>query len=150
MKLPKFFTTTAQTVKNFVLLVGLYLNRSYGSVRHFARMKYIGAVEAITLFALARSSSLVRKTLILKGYNPDYVPPKPEVKEEISPNRRLVPAWPTNSIASGDIWVSKPAEHRILKTRKQFEEHQENFKNSHPIEDDAALLVSLFDSEKKY
>jgi hypothetical protein len=100
------------------------------------RAKYIGIVEYVTLSLLAITGRYVRKLIILKGKDPDYVAPPapppapPKVYPEYNPleaQQKLAtyytskkPSWTTSS---QDSWVKQPSKHPVLAARKQFEEH---------------------------
>lgn len=100
------------------------------------RAKYIGIVEYVTLSLLAVTGRYVRKLIILKGKDPDYIapppppPPAPKVYPEYNPleaQQKLAtyytskkPSWNTSA---QDAWVKKPGLHPVLAARKQFEEH---------------------------
>lgn len=106
----------------------------FKAIGAFFRAKYIGIVEYVTLSLLAITGRYVRKLIILKGKDPDYVapppPPPPKDYPEYNPleaQQKLAtyynsksPSWTTNS---QDAWVKNPGLHPVLAARKQFEEH---------------------------
>lgn len=106
----------------------------FSSIRNFFFVRYVKFIEFVTLLMIARTGNLVRKLLVLKGKDPDYVPPPAPPKAEdkysvFDPMKAQVtlsnfysakrPAWNTGA---QDAWVRNPKLHPVLAARKQFEE----------------------------
>lgn len=104
--------------------------KSYFKVRYFAlrlslvmffSTKYWRAYEAITLRLLACSNDMVRKLIIKKGKDPDYVappPPPPEPVKEVVDNRRGNTAFAFGNAG----FVKNVGKHPVLESRRQLEE----------------------------
>lgn len=77
--------------------------QSLKSFKKILRPTYVKLYEFLTLKLLAFTSSMVRKLIVLKGKNPDYIPlpssPQPEVKVLERPQFHLpyVPSWVATS-----------------------------------------------------
>ena len=87
--------------------------------------KYFAAFEAFTLKCLLFTNKQVRKLIIMKGKDPDYVPPPPapvvapppDPYEELLAKRKKF----TNiHLVSHPEWVTDMSKHPVLKLRGSF------------------------------
>lgn len=126
----------------------------FSSIRNFFFVRYVKFVEFVTLLMIARTGNLVRKLLILKGKNPDYVappPPPPKTEDVYDPMKAQAtltsfysskrPSWSTSS---QDTWVRNPKLHPVLAARKQFEEAP-----SSPVVEESPEILQVAASQEE-
>lgn len=133
------------------------------TVRNFFHSKYVAIYELITLSLLAQASKMVRKLIVLKGKNPDYVAPPPPPKEEpklvtldqATVARRVEKIRAANFSNRGytDAWVKNPKLHPVLKARAEYE-NKANQPAVEPLQvamaaSEAATHDSLAESDEK-
>jgi len=103
----------------------------FKAIKNFFRSKYYVLYELITLRLMLRVNNMVRKLIISKGKDPDYVAPPPSPPPApASPfgrNRAHACGYTGCSVtsgysmANGANWVKKPSEHPIMKSRQAYE-----------------------------
>lgn len=97
----------------------------FKSVKNWFKDKYFVLFQFITLKSMLFTNYLLRKLILMKGKDPDYVPPpQPKIADVFgkpvatSYSTGPQPAWVSAGPAA---WVKKPGAHPVLQTRKQFE-----------------------------
>lgn len=102
------------SIKNF-------FRRLSFKIRSFFYFKYFGIYEIITLKLLATVTPMVRKLLVFKGKDPDYVPPPPPPPAPIVKEEEIVKPRPNINIPYVPEWVRKSfgniSEHVVFKSR---------------------------------
>jgi hypothetical protein len=103
----------------------------FKNIKSFFRSKYYALYELITLRLMLRVNNMVRKLIISKGKDPDYVAPPPPPPTPPAPTfgrnsehaRGYTGCSVTSgySMANGKNWVKKPWEHPIIKSRQAYE-----------------------------
>jgi hypothetical protein len=96
--------------------------------------KYFALFEAFTLKCLLFTNKQVRKLIIMKGKDPDYVapppPPAPDPWEELQTKRKLF----TNiQLVSHGEWVNDLSTHPVLKSRRLLERNP--LRTAPPVEE---------------
>lgn len=113
----------------------------FKAIKNFFRSKYYVLYELITLRLMLRVNNMVRKLIISKGKDPDYVatppppPPEPPFGRKAEHARGYTGCCVTSgySMANGASWVKNPTEHPIIKSRQKYEAKQ--FKSLKVVEE---------------
>lgn len=128
----------------------------------YFRAKYIGIIEYITLSLLAVTGNWVRKLIILKGKDPDYVappppPPVPQTTYPVVDNAKIentlakfflskTPSW---TRSGQDAWVKQPSLHPILVSMRNLSETKDLPEPQPPelTPEEAQAILQPLDSE---
>ena len=125
--------------------------KTFKAIKNFFRSKYYVLYELITLRLMLRVNNMVRKLIISKGKDPDYVaPPPPQpppppahvVIDQETAQRRIERAQKFfgGSWMGREDWIKQPGKHPVLQSRANYEA-----KKSAPDEQvaDEALQVAV-------
>lgn len=115
----------------------------FKSVKKWFNDKYFVIFEIIALKSMLLTNYLLRKLILMKGKDPDYVPPpQPKIADVFgkpaptSYSTGPQPAWVSAGAAA---WVKKPGSHPVLETRRQFEV-KKNAPVSQPVQEAVQAL----------
>lgn len=106
----------------------------FNRIRNYFHTKYVALFELLTLKVMLVVNRMVRKLIILKGKDPDYVaalpPPMPPVPtkadeewaklEKAAQNLNKFYSSARTSL-NNESWVKTPGSHPVLKSRVMFE-----------------------------
>lgn len=109
-------------MKSFVRKLVLKYNALVAFCKAWLFAKYFAAFEWFALKCLLFTNKQVRKLIIMKGKDPDYVAPAPppDPWEELQAKRKLF----TNiNLVSHGEWVNDLSTHPVLKSRRLLEKH---------------------------
>jgi hypothetical protein len=123
-------------MKSFVRKLSLKYNALVAFCKSWLFSKYFALFESFTLKCLLFTNKQVRKLILMKGKDPDYVAPPsvsappPDPWEELQAKRKLF----TNiTLVSHPEWVNDLSKHPVLKSRRLLE--QNPLRTAPPVED---------------
>ena len=104
----------------------------FKNIKNFFRSKYYVLYELITLRLMRSLNNRVRKLLIYKGKDPDYVAPPPVpptpaphvVLDQEQARKRIEKAhqFASSSWMGREQWVKDPNKHPVIQARKAYED----------------------------
>lgn len=121
-------------VKDLISKMGRKINYSYHKVRLillrwcnavklWLSAKYFLLFELVTLKAVLLTNKLVRKYIVMKGKDPDYVappPPEPTIDDVWGGSFKKVVRNPFVNLGVKNEWVTNPSSHPVLKLRNSW------------------------------
>lgn len=100
-------------------------------IQNYLGVKYVALFEFLTLKLVLLVNQMMRKLIILKDKDPDYVAPPPAPVKVEEPSKfeqgyeRLNKFYSSTrtSLDSGD-WIKYPEQHPVVKSRAMFKDKQ--------------------------
>jgi hypothetical protein len=107
-------------------------------MKTFFKNLYISMVQMLATFLMNRTNTVLRYLIILKGKNPDYLPPPPPpapLPEPIRTEQKTLKS-PPSSYGNGMAKF-------VLESRKKFEENQASLKAKMALPEDSNPTPTL-------